>query len=131
MGAKALQISPEAKPLLHAAAVVASNYIVVLADLVTKIAPEAEISESVALQALTPLMQNTLQNINELGVTDALTGPIARGDIETIRTHLSLLKEKPELLSLYKTLGRGAANISETKQGDASTLTTIKNLLRE
>lgn len=129
LGAKTLRVKPEAKPFLHAAAVAASNYVVVLADLVTKIAAQGEISEQTALQALTPLMENTIQNIKELGVADALTGPVARGDIKTIQTHLITLKDNPEALSIYKILGREAVKISEAKHGASQSLTTINTLL--
>lgn len=129
-GAQSFRVEPEAKPFLHASAVVASNYLVVLADLVSKISAEANISEETALKALTPLMENTLQNIKNLGITEALTGPIARGDVETVREHLEQLKKTPEALSLYKTFGMEAAKIAERKGGSTQSLHDIKKLLK-
>src|SRR5699024_326122 len=61
MEAKTFEVLPKAKPLLHASAVVASNYLVVLAELVTRITGMGEVSPEHALQAMMPLMQNTLQ----------------------------------------------------------------------
>lgn len=128
-GAKSFRVEAEAKPFLHASAVVASNYLVVLVDLVSKISARASISEETALKALTPLMENTLQNINDLGVTEALTGPIARGDVDTVREHLEQLKIDPEVLYLYKTFGMEAVKIAERKSGSTQSLKTIKKLL--
>ncbi|MEX2603560.1 MAG: Rossmann-like and DUF2520 domain-containing protein [Gracilimonas sp.] len=127
--AKTFRVEPEAKPLLHASAVVASNYLVVLADLVSKISAKGNVSEEIALKALTPLMEATLQNIKELGVTEALTGPISRGDVHTIKQHLESLKTSPNLISLYKTLGLEAVKIAERKEGSSQSLKEIKSLL--
>ncbi len=129
-GAKSFRVEPEAKPFLHASAVVASNYLVVLVDLVSKISAEANISEETTLKALTPLMENTLQNIKNSGVTEALTGPIARGDVDTVREHLERLKNRPEALSLYKILGLEAVKIAERKNGSTQSLRDIKKLLQ-
>jgi predicted short-subunit dehydrogenase-like oxidoreductase (DUF2520 family) len=129
LDAHSFRVEPDAKPLLHASAVVASNYLVVLAELVSKISAEANIPEEIALKALTPLMENTLQNISEMGVTDALTGPIARGDVKTIKQHLQNLNNAPDLCSLYKTLGLEAVKIAEKKSGESQSLQEIKKLL--
>lgn len=129
LGAKTFRVEPEAKPLLHASAVVASNYLVVLADMVSKMAKQAGIDEDTAMKAITPLMDNTLQNIRQMGVTDALTGPIARGDVNTVNEHLKTLESIPEILSLYKKLGNEAVQIAEQKAGKNESLAAIKKLL--
>lgn len=128
-GAYSFRVEPEAKSFFHASAVVASNYLVVLADLVSKISAQGNIPEETAIKALAPLMENTLSNITELGVTDALTGPIARGDVQTIENHLSSLESKPKLQMLYKTLGMEAACIAERKKEASPSLPKIKELL--
>lgn len=129
LGAKTFRVEPEAKPLLHASAVVASNYLVVLADMVSKMAKQAGIDEETAIKAITPLMDNTLENIRQMGVKDALTGPIARGDVNTIAKHLKTLDSMPEILSLYKILGKEAVQIAEQKAGKTESLVAIKKLL--
>jgi predicted short-subunit dehydrogenase-like oxidoreductase (DUF2520 family) len=54
-----------------------------------------------------PLLRGTLTNIATVGFPQCLTGPIARGDVATIRRHLAALeKAAPEMLPLYKELGR-------------------------
>lgn len=129
LGAFSFRVEPEAKPFLHASAVVASNYLVVLADLVSRISAQGNIPEETAIKALAPLMENTLSNINELGVTDALTGPIAREDVQTIEKHLQSLDSAPKLQVLYKTLGLEAVKIAERKKGATTSLSKIKKLL--
>lgn len=129
MGANAFKIKPESKPYLHAAAVVASNYLVVLADIVSGIMAEGEIAEHEALQSIIPLMKNTLQNIEETGPEKALTGPIERGDVNTVKQHIQILQKRPDLISLYKVLGLEAVRITKNKNGDSATLKEIKNLL--
>lgn len=129
LGAFSFRVEPEAKPYLHASAVVASNYLVVLADLVSKISAKGNIPGETAIKALAPLMENTLSNINELGVTDALTGPIAREDVQTIQKHLQCLASAPELQGLYKTLGLEAVKIAERQKGNTASLKKIKELL--
>ncbi|MFD2532169.1 Rossmann-like and DUF2520 domain-containing protein [Gracilimonas halophila] len=129
LGASSFRVEPEAKPFLHASAVVASNYLVVLADLVSRISSQGNIPEHTAIKALAPLMESTLSNITELGVTDSLTGPIARGDAQTVEKHLQSLESVPKLQVLYKTLGLEALQIAERKSGHSSSLGKIKELL--
>ena len=129
LSANTFLVEPKAKPLLHASAVVASNYLVVLAELVSKISSLGDVPGETALKAITPLMENTLQNVKELGVTEALTGPIARGDLKTVKQHIESLKDAPELLSLYKTLGIEAVKIAIRKSGDSESLDEIRKLL--
>jgi len=94
------------KVLYHAAAVIACNYLVTLVKLATDLWETFEISESKAIKALMPLLRGTLSNIENIGLPQCLTGPIARGDLGTLRKHLEALeKESPSLLSTYKELG--------------------------
>lgn len=101
-----LFIPTEMKALYHAAACVASNYLVSLMDVALKMFGFMNIPSEKAFKSLSPLIYSTLHNIGELGAEKALTGPIARGDVSTIITHLEALEKfVPELLSLYRRLG--------------------------
>lgn len=111
-------ISSQVKPLYHAAACVVSNYLVTIVDLALKMNQQVGISTEKALCGLLPLMEGTLQNIEELGTVEALTGPISRGDIDIIESHLKSLQElMPENLDLYKQLGAYTAEIAQEKDG--------------
>ena len=61
-------------------------------------------------------MQSTLDNLACLGLPTALTGPIARGDVYTVRRHLAALGAKaPELVDIYRTLGRVTLRVARDK----------------
>ncbi len=105
VGAESIRVSPKEKELLHISAVMASNYLVTLADLSLRISASANIPERILMDAFLPLMSSSLENLGNQSPTDALTGPIARGDIQTVQKHLKLLENKPELLEMYKKLG--------------------------
>jgi len=113
LGSICLTIKTEAKTLYHASAVVASNYLVTLQDLALRLIGEAGLSGDDAFKVLNPLIKGTLSNIENVGAIKALTGPIARGDIETITRHLDEIGEKtPNLLLLYKILGQYTVDIA-------------------
>ncbi|SKA07315.1 Rossmann-like and DUF2520 domain-containing protein [Selenihalanaerobacter shriftii] len=116
LGAEYEIISKEAKPIYHAAACVASNYLVAIADLAIKMNEKAGIDSSKAAKGLLTLMEGTLNNIQDLGATQALTGPISRGDIEVIKNHLDSLEELlPEKVRLYRSLGKHTTEIAQDK----------------
>ncbi len=111
-----LLIKTEAKTLYHASAVVASNYMVALANMSFKLMEKAGIPEEKAVDVLYPLIYGTLSNIKNLGTVDALTGPIARGDSKTIDRHVDDIgRQTPGLLHLYKALGMHTISIAEAK----------------
>ena len=115
-GAISVMIRTEAKTLYHAAAVVASNYLVTLLDLAFRLIEEAGISQSDAYKVLSPLVDGTLSNIEKVGIQEALTGPIARGDVETVERHLDDIGSKiPDLVPLYKMLGLHTINIAKAR----------------
>ena len=94
------------KVLYHTAAVFACNYLVTLVKLALDLWKDFGVSSKEATRALLPLLKGTLNNIDNIGVPDCLTGPIARGDLGTIERHLRALDAKnPSLLTTYKELG--------------------------
>jgi predicted short-subunit dehydrogenase-like oxidoreductase (DUF2520 family) len=104
------------KVLYHAAAVIACNYMVTLAKLATDLWQTFEVPVPEATQALLPLMQGTVNNLNNVGLPKCLTGPVARGDLGTIQKHLDALEgTSPELLSAYRELGRHTIPIALAK----------------
>ncbi len=111
-----LEIKTDAKILYHASAVVASNYLVSLMDLSFQLIGAAGISSQDAVRVLYPLVKGTLSNIEKIGIPAALTGPIARGDIETVADHLTGMQEKtPDLIPLYRAIGRHTVNVAAAK----------------
>jgi predicted short-subunit dehydrogenase-like oxidoreductase (DUF2520 family) len=102
LGMIPVRLPPEAKALYHAGAVVAANYTVALASVAERLAQSAGLSLATASKLYLPLIRGTLANL-ESGTAAALTGPVRRGDLETIRAHLAVLS--PEERELYRTLG--------------------------
>ncbi|MGI9861062.1 Rossmann-like and DUF2520 domain-containing protein [Moorella naiadis] len=116
LGGEYFIIKPEAKPLYHAAACVASNYLVSLVDLSYRLMQAAGMEPAMVVRALAPLIEGTWGNIKEKGTTLALTGPIARGDGETIADHLQAMAVKaPELDEIYRALGRYTIEVAVRK----------------
>lgn len=110
-------IQPEAKPLYHAAACAASNYLVVLLELALMLDEEAGLQRQQALAALKPLILGTLQNVEKSGAVDALTGPISRGDAQTVRRHLQAMSGMSDSIqNTYRSLGQAAVQLARRKE---------------
>ncbi|HLS91304.1 MAG TPA: Rossmann-like and DUF2520 domain-containing protein [Limnochordia bacterium] len=123
MGGVALVIKPGQKALYHAASCVASNYLVALVEASLELFELAGIPKREALKAVGGLLQGTIDNLERLGIPGALTGPIERGDVETIRRHLKALgrigeeKVRGRLKALYRTLGLETLHVAAQKPG--------------
>jgi len=101
-----LNIRAADRPRYHAAAVMASNYVVGLIGAAVMLMKTAGISETDALRALGPLIEASVENALSLGPVQALTGPVARGDATTVRLHLASLRDADERLrALYRAAG--------------------------
>jgi len=99
-------LKPGDKVLYHVAAVFACNYLVTLVKLALDLWLNFGVSSKEATRALLPLLEGTINNINNIGLPDCLTGPVARGDSGTIERHLSALETRSlDLLTAYKELG--------------------------
>ncbi|MBW1813781.1 MAG: DUF2520 domain-containing protein [Deltaproteobacteria bacterium] len=123
LGSNCLTIKTDSKILYHAAAVVACNYLVALQDAAFKLMEKAGISKDDVFAVLSPLISGTLSNIEKSGTIKSLTGPIARGDIETITRHINGINDKaPEILSLYNALGLYTIGLAKA----GGTITDIK-----
>jgi predicted short-subunit dehydrogenase-like oxidoreductase (DUF2520 family) len=84
IGAKLVDIDPAAKTVYHAAAVFACNYLVTLLDVAVQAYGHAGIPDDVAMQMMAPLVQKTVDDAFAAGAAAALSGPIARGDMQTV-----------------------------------------------
>lgn len=108
LGGQPKHVGDDQRVLYHAAAVFASNFVdVVLAEAVSLLR-ELGWSEEEATRALLPLAEGALANVRKRGVVKALTGPVRRGDAETVQRHVAALKEP----DLYRMLGLAALRIA-------------------
>ncbi len=95
------------KAIYHASAVIASNYLVTLLDVASGLWTQLGVTQRDGLNALLPLVRGTIDNLDAVGLPDALTGPIARGDVGTVERHLAALaRVAPDVLPVYKMLAR-------------------------
>lgn len=116
LGGIPMVISNDQKPLYHAAACFASNYLVSLMNIVESIYRSIGIREKDAQRAYLPLVYGSLKNIEKSGSISSLTGPIARGDYGTIRKHLRTIdKNLPRYSSLYASLGLITVKVAQQK----------------
>jgi predicted short-subunit dehydrogenase-like oxidoreductase (DUF2520 family) len=116
LGGIPVVISPDQKPLYHAAACLASNYLVTLMNTVESIYKSIGISEKDARKAYLPLVYGSLKNIEKSGSVLSLTGPIARGDCGTIKKHLTEIhKTLPQYSSFYSSGGLITVKIAQQK----------------
>jgi predicted short-subunit dehydrogenase-like oxidoreductase (DUF2520 family) len=128
-----VRLRAQDKVVYHTAAVLACNYLVTLVKMATDLWREFDVPTPEATQALMPLLRGTLNNIENVGLPNCLTGPIARGDVGTIRKHLTALEmSAPALLPAYRMLGLQTVPIALDKgKIDDSTAEEMKQLLQE
>lgn len=132
-GGQPVSIASASKVYYHAAAVMAANYQTVLMDAACALMQEAGVDTATAVKMLVPLVSGTLSNLEALAhaeqspgqgravVARALTGPVRRGDVGTVRKHMraidKLAKRKPEacadLPALYRALAQRATELAQ------------------
>lgn len=133
IGGQTTTIEPEAKPLYHAATVMASNYLVALLGASETLIEKAGIEKPLASAVLSPLMRQSLENGLAEGAINALTGPIPRGDINTLQAHLKAIEQRaPDLRSTYTSMGTQALKLAQQKKPlHEKELAAMENLLLE
>lgn len=130
VGARPLRVASEGKAAYHAAAVVASNYLVVLTELAVRLCEVAGIAPDEAISMLAPLQRGALENLVEVGLPAALTGPLARGDVDTVRRHLAVIDAQlPQLKTIYRELGRRALAMAREQGQAPERLAELERLL--
>ncbi len=117
----------------HAAAAMASNYLVAALDAAAAVLASAGVAPDRAAQALLPLAEGALRNVAARGTTAGLTGPVRRGDPVTVQRHLDAMRDRPELVAIYRALARRAVEIAGRIEGhdapDRAGLEAIRTLL--
>ena len=104
LGARSFRLEGVDRAAYHAAAVFVSNDVVAAMAAATRAWALAGLPADEARGALSPLLQAASAAIAERPLPEALTGPVARGDLETVRRHLASLEAEPALAALYRQL---------------------------
>ncbi len=113
---KAVTVRSEARPAWHAACVFASNFQAALLDAVERIGPSLGMMPGRMVETLGPLARASLENVLRHGPAQALTGPVERGDTETVRAHLeALARYAPELVPMYRELSLRLVELAASK----------------
>lgn len=132
MGGYSFSVPPDKRALYHAAACIASNYLVVLVHHAVSLFQQFGLSAEEATTALVPLLQGTLDNLASKGAAKALTGPIVRGDTNTVAAHLqALTQSKKNTERLYRQLGLHTLLLVRQMNGlEIAQLETLSEMLR-
>lgn len=129
VGARTLEIPHGGKAVYHAAAVMSSNFPVVLASLASDLLRGLGIPERSAQQAVHSLMEGAVSNLDDASPADSLTGPVARGDTAMLLRHLSALRRESEARAVYKRLSLAALEIARQRGVDAATVEEMRKAL--
>ena len=123
LGARPRRVDEADRAVYHAAAVLASNYLVALASEAAELLETIGWSRREAVDGLVPLMEGALAEVRRRGPSAALTGPIRRGDAETVSRHLEALagldsaapRNRRRKADLYRMLGQIALEIADNE----------------
>ncbi len=128
-GGRMLRLDGGSRALYHAAAVAASNHVVVLLALAERMMTDAGVAAEDARGALADLARGSVADVERCGPRDALTGPVARGDLATVRAHLDALPAEPR--AVYMALSRVALRIARDGGLGGARADRMQQLLEE
>lgn len=131
LGARPRHVGDPDRVLYHAAAVFASNYTVAVVAEATRILQAAGWTADEAEQALIPLVRGTLANLGRSGSVKALTGPVRRGDADTVLRHVDALRKVRGAEDLYRMLGLVALEIAQDAGLDPAAARRTKRALTQ
>jgi predicted short-subunit dehydrogenase-like oxidoreductase (DUF2520 family) len=130
IGARTLDIPAGKKPAYHAAAVISSNFPVVLASVAGHLLHDIGVPDASAYQAVESLMSGALANMKQALPDEALTGPIMRGDLDTVGRHLRALQGHGAASEVYRALSAAAVEIARARGVDQKKLAALAGMVR-
>jgi predicted short-subunit dehydrogenase-like oxidoreductase (DUF2520 family) len=131
LGGKSFSIAAEHKALYHASAVTACGHLVALIDAAIEILSRCGLEEKTAQKILLPLIESTVENLETQTTAEALTGTIARGDVQTLEKHLEVLEKNvsSEALEIYVQLAARSVNLARERGANLENLKKISEKL--
>jgi len=131
IGTKCFHIDSSKKREYHAAAVIASNHLVALADAADTVWKDSGLTPDTSNALFASLVSGVLENLQQHAPAAALTGPIARGDNDTLQTHLDALDQSlPAQAELYRQNSRYLVDMMADRHGEALTQQMHQVLLK-
>jgi predicted short-subunit dehydrogenase-like oxidoreductase (DUF2520 family) len=130
LGGRPISIADDDRPLYHAVAVLGCGHLVALLQAAVALWQAIGFSPEEAMEALYPLSRVTLDNVAKRGLVDSATGPVMRGDVITLRSHLEALFQRiPELVPLYGNLARASLPLAVRKGIGPDQLSAVEELV--
>lgn len=130
LGGHFLILRAEDKPAYHAACSIASNFFVVLLDVAVSLLEKIGIKDDEASQIVLPLVQGTLHNVKKFNIGSSLTGPVIRGDRQSVQKHIESLRNFPPYDEVYVDLAKRALEIAKReKRLSPQKIKALRNLL--
>lgn len=115
VGGTPLVLEAEQLPRYHAAAALVSNHAVGLVDAGVELLTSVGLERATAVRALAALLTSTAANLERVGLPEALTGPIARGDVAVVARHILALRPHAEIAALYRATARRVSKVAADK----------------
>ncbi len=112
LGARTINIPAGNKAAYHTAAVMASNFPIVLAALATRLLSRAGVDERASAQVVEHLMRAAVANLAHGSALEVLTGPAVRGDAETMAMHRGAIATDPDAAAVYDALSRATLSLT-------------------
>lgn len=128
LGLQPFRIGAAGKAAYHAGAVMVGNYVVALAGAAARLGVAAGIPEELAGRLYLPLLLGAVENLQRQSPAEALTGPVRRGDLATVRAHLAALSGDDR--ALYARLGLEALRLGRAAGMDARAADAVESELR-
>jgi predicted short-subunit dehydrogenase-like oxidoreductase (DUF2520 family) len=132
LGGRSFAIGSEDKALYHAAAVMTAGHVVSLFDTALDTLRRCGLSSTRAREVLLPLLRSTVENLSTQTPERALTGTFARGDLQTVLSHLRALRQAPDgaALAAYVALGEHSLGLAEQRGRAVPNAEEIRRVLR-
>lgn len=130
LGGHPLILQAKDKALYHAACSIASNFLIVLLDMAFSLLGHIGLQEKQAFQTILPLVKGNLHNVKKFNIERSLTGPVIRGDRESVQKHLEALRDFPSYYETYVTLAKQALEmVKKQKRLSPQKIKEVENLL--
>jgi len=108
LGGESFTLPAARKPVYHAWATLTSPLFLAFLVTLEDVARASGLAREDSRRKSLPIIRQTLENYSRLGPRHSFSGPIIRGDVETVAKHLAVLKKHPEARAVYVALARSA-----------------------
>lgn len=132
LGGQPLLLNEDQLAVYHAAAVLAAGHVATLIDVAAQLFAKVGLPRAVGQKALTELTASVLRNVDQVGLPQALTGPVARGDAATVAEHLAALRKVScQVADLYRVIAESSLDVAYRKgAADGDALDRVGEVLR-